>query len=423
MIRFYNGRIMTMQNGVELTEGELWTENDKISYIGPYTAPMPIFEREINLNGNIIMPGFKNAHTHSAMTFLRSAADDLPLQDWLEKQVFPREAKLNVESVYAFTKLAILEYLSSGITACFDMYFYNDGFVRAMTECGFRAVMCDSMNNFDSDYTNVEKNFLHYNNVHPLISYHLGFHAEYTTCMERMEYVASLAQKYKAPVYTHLAETKNEVEGCISRYGKTPAALLDSLGMFNYGGGGYHCVYMTDEDLDIFARHGVCAITNPSSNAKLASGIAPLCRMQEKGVSLAIGTDGPASNNALDMFREMYLCAVLQKLKNDDAAAFPAASALEMATVGGARAMGLNDCDVLSVGKQADLIVIDLHRPNMQPIHNIPKNIVYSGSKENVRLTMVAGKILYENGIFHVGESAEDIYSRAQKLTDQIMNS
>ena len=423
MIRFYNGRIMTMQNGVELTDGEIWVDGDKISYIGPYNPPMPLFEREINLRGNVIMPGFKNAHTHSAMTFLRSAADDLPLQDWLEKQVFPREAKLNVEAVYAFTKLAILEYLSSGITACFDMYFHNDGFVRAMTECGFRAVMCDSMNNFDSDYTNVERNFLHYNDVHPLISYRLGFHAEYTTCMERMEYVASLAEKYKAPVYTHLAETKNEVEGCISRYGKTPAALLDSLGMFNYGGGGYHCVHMTEEDLDIFARRGVYAITNPASNAKLASGVAPLCRMQEKGVLLAIGTDGPASNNALDMFREMYLCAVLQKLQNDDAAAFPAASALEMATVGGARAMGLCDCDVLAVGKQADMVVIDLNRPNMQPIHNIPKNIVYSGSKENVKMTVVAGKILYEDGVFHVGESAKDIYARAQKLTDQIMNS
>lgn len=422
MIRFYNCRILSMENGVNITEGEVWTDKDIIAHVGPTPEEKPAFEREINLNGDLIMPGFKNAHTHSAMTFLRSAADDLPLQEWLEQKVFPREAKLNPDAVYAFTRLAILEYLSSGITACFDMYFHNDGYVRAMIECGFRTVMCDSMNNFNRDYTEVEGNYLRYNNLHPLIGYRLGFHAEYTTELTRMEYVASLAQKYRAPVYTHLAETRGETDGCVARYGKTPAALLDSLGMFDFGGGGFHCVYMTDDDLDIFAKRGVFAITNPASNAKLASGIAPLCRMQEKGVSLAIGTDGPASNNALDMFREMYLAAVLQKIKTNDAAAFSAESALEMATVGSARAMGLSDCDVLKKGKQADLIVINLNRPNMQPLHNIPKNIVYSGSKENVRLTMVAGKILYENGDFFVGTPVEEIYDEAQALTNQIMN-
>ena len=200
----------------------------------------------------------------------------------------------------------------------------------------------------------------------------------------------------------------------------TPTVLFDRLGLYDYGGGGFHCVYMSEEDLAIMQRRGLWAVTNPASNAKLASGIAPITRMMELGIPLAIGTDGPASNNALDMFREMYLTCVLQKLAQNDAAACDAGEVLKMATVGGAHAMGLTDCDVLAVGKQADMIVIDLMRPNMQPIHNIQKNLVYSGSKENVKLTMVAGKILYENGEFFIGEAPEKIYETAAGMIKEL---
>jgi 5-methylthioadenosine/S-adenosylhomocysteine deaminase len=367
------------------------------------------------------MPGFKNAHTHSAMTFLRSLADDMPLQEWLYEQVFPREEKLTAEAVYAFSKVAILEYLTSGITANFDMYFFYDAFVKANIECGFRTVMCGSMNNFDPDPTQLERDFVRFNQVHPLIGYRLGFHAEYTTSLDRMEYVASLADQYKVPVYTHSSETRRETEECKKRYGKTPTELLESLNLFRYGGGGFHSVYLTESDMDIYQKRGVFAIINPGSNLKLASGIAPVCKMMNKNIGLAIGTDGPASNNALDMFREMYLVSVLQKLSNQDASACNGEKVLEMATVGGARAMGLHECDTLQEGKQADMIVIDMHRPNMQPINHITKNLVYSGSKDNVKLTMIAGKILYEDGKFYVGEKVEDIYARANAWTRKIM--
>ena len=200
------------------------------------------------------------------------------------------------------------------------------------------------------------------------------------------------------------------VAECRARWGKTPTELFESLGHFDFGGGGFHCVHMTEHDLEIFRDRGLWVITNPGSNAKLASGIAPLRQMRELGIRMAIGTDGPSSNNALDFFREMYLAAVLQKLHCGDAAALPADDVLHMATVGGAQAMGLSDCDVLAPGKQADLIVIDLQRPNMQPVHNAARNLVYSGSKENVRLTMIAGRVLYENGAFFVGEPVQDIY-------------
>ena len=167
---------------------------------------------------------------------------------------------------------------------------------------------------------------------------------------------------------------------------------------------------MTEEDLDVFERRGLWAVTNPGSNTKLASGIAPISRMLERGIHLAIGTDGPASNNCLDFFREMFLVTGLQKLKNNDAASTDAWEVLKMACSGGALAMGLTNCDALTPGKQADLVMIDLHQPNMQPLNNITKNVVYSGSKQNVKMTMVAGRILYEDGVFHVGEDPEEIY-------------
>lgn len=413
MIRFYNGKTLRFGGGMEICEDEVWTEGGSIVHVGPPPEELPAFQRQIDLKGDLLIPGFKNAHTHTAMTFLRSLADDMPLDQWLSQQVWPNEAKLDGEAVYCFTKLGIMEYLSGGITAAFDMYVKNDFYAQACIDSGFRTVICSGLNNFDADPENIEREYLKFNRLHDRISYTLGIHAEYTTSMERMEYMASLAEKYQAPCYMHCAETKNEVAGCVERYGLTPPLLLDRAGLFRYGGGGFHCTWMSDEDVALFARKGLWAITNPASNLKLASGIAPICRMQRAGVGLAIGTDGAGSNNALDMFREMYLVTALQKYAEEDASACPADRVLEMACVGGARAMGLACCDDIAPGKKADLVVIDLHRPNMQPLNNIGKNLVYAGSKENVRLTMVDGRVLYENGAFFIGEEPERIYAEA----------
>ena len=420
MIRFYNGRVLSFVNGTEITSDEVWTDGGSICYVGPKKAVMPRFERQIDLNGDLLLPGFKNAHTHSAMTFLRSMADDMPLDRWLNEQVFPREAKLSPDMLYVMTKLAIMEYLSSGITSSFDMYFHNDAYVKANVDAGFRTVICGALNNFDRDITALEREYLHFNNCHELISYRLGFHAEYTTSLERMEYVASLTHKYKAPMFVHSSETKGEVLGCIERHGVTPTVLFDKLGMYDYGGGGFHCVYMSDEDIDIFKRRGLCAVLNPASNLKLASGIAPVTRFLSEGIDLAIGTDGAASNNALDFFREMYLVTALAKYREADASVCDANRVLEMACVGGAKAMGLTACDCIATGKKADMTVINLHRPNMHPLNNISKNIVYAGSKENVRLTMVNGKILYENGEFFIGEDAGKLYAEADKISEAV---
>ena len=426
MIRFKNARIMTLagDNPFKITEGEVWTDGDRISFVGTPTDEQlknTQFEREICVMKNLLMPSFKNAHTHSAMTFLRSYADDLPLQKSLFDKVFPLEAKLTGEDVYWFASLANLEYLTSGITASFDMYFMLDDYVKACMDTGFRSVLCGSVSGGAERSFELEENYNKYNNTYPLISYRLGFHAEYTCERGLLENIGKLAEKYKAPVYTHNSETAKEVNDCIEKYGMTPTALFDSLGIYNYGGAGFHCVHMTEQDLDIFKNRGAYIVHNPGSNSKLASGIADIKAIKEKGIGIALGTDGPASNNALDMFREMYLMSVLNKLRENDAAACDANDVLYAATVGGAKAMGLDDCDTLEVGKQADLIILDLKQPNMQPINNIAKNIVYSGSKSNVKLTMCAGKVLYENGGF-TSANAQEIYKNVQKRAERIQS-
>lgn len=418
-IRFINARIMSMKNDCEIIDGELWVEKNRIEYVGESVETNRKFDRVIDLKGNLIMPGFKNAHTHSSMTFLRSYADDLPLRDWLYEAVFPMEEKIDGEDMYHLAKLAIAEYLTSGMTANFDMYFHPEMLAKASVECGFRTVLLGSVNNFKESVEKLKKYHGILNDYHELISYHLGFHAEYTTDKSILIELSKLANELKVPVFSHSSETYSEVSGCVERHGVTPTVLFDQLGLYNYGGGAFHCVGVSDEDIEILIKRGVYAVTCPGSNVKLASGIPPVQKMMDRGVKLAMGTDGPASNNCLDMFREMFLTTALQKILTKDASAMDAYKVLEMATVGGAHAMGLVDADTLEVGKLADLIVIDLKQPNMQPLNNIAKNIVYSGSKQNVYLTMVNGKILYENGEFFIGTDIEKIYEKANEITSR----
>ncbi|MBQ9531552.1 MAG: amidohydrolase [Eubacterium sp.] len=414
MIKFTNGYVLNRNFEIEKTD--VFVKGSKIVAIGSCEKEA---DEIYDLNGNLLMPSFKNAHTHSAMTFARSFADDLPLQDWLYNMIFPMEAKLTGEDIYNLSRLAFLEYLTSGVSACFDMYYFPENMAKASVDAGFRTVMCCAINNFKENLSLLEEYYNKYNNYNELISYKLGFHAEYTTAKEIMSGIASLAEKYKAPVFVHSSETKSEVDGCIERYGITPTKLFDELGLFNYGGAGFHSVWVNDEDLEIYKKRNVYAVLNAGSNCKLASGIAPVSKMIDKGINLAIGTDGPSSNNALDMFREMFLIEAMQKINDMNAASTDPIEILKAATIGSAKCMGLDDCDVIDIGKIADLIVIDLHRPNMQPINNILKNIVYSGSKENVKMTMVNGKILYENGQFK-NTDIEKIYYNAQKVIDRL---
>lgn len=431
-IRLYNARILTMEQERPVFRGEIWIKDESIVYVADEEEldrdwrtgnfPRIPWDMQLDCRGNLLMPGFKNAHTHSGMTFLRSMADDLPLKEWLNDRVFPLEARLSPEDIYHLTRLAVLEYLTSGITSIFDMYLNTEAIAEACLDMGMRCVLVSGLNNFSSSIAQVEEDYIRWNKPHSLISYQLGFHAEYTCSKELLKQVADLAHRYRAPVYAHMQETAGEVEECKARYGMTPIVFLDSLGMFEFGGGGYHCVHMTEADMDVFRRRRMYAITNPGSNTKLASGIAPIAEFDRRKIPVAIGTDGPASNNCLDMFREMFLVTGLSKLKEQDASSMDAAKVLKMATVNGAGAMRLNRCDVLAKGKLADIIMIDLHQPNMQPIHNIPKNLVYSGSKLNVCMTMINGRILYRNKEFNTGESPEAIYAKCDQVVKRLLS-
>ncbi len=410
-----NAKILTLVND-EIIDGNILIKDNRIISIGKVDDVKA--DKVIECEGNLLMPGFKNAHAHTAMTFARSASDDLSLHDWLYNCIFPMEEKFIENDIYHLTKLGILEYLRGGITSAFDMYFNPPEIIKASKEMGFRNVILATSNS--EPISLIKERYLLVNTKDSLISYQIGIHAEYTTSLKRMKDISKLANELKAPVFLHIGETIDEVNGCVSRYGNTPLKFLDSLGMFNYGGGGFHCNYFTGEEIEIAKKRNFNIITCPASNLKLASGIAPIAKYQKAGLNIAIGTDGPASNNSLDMFKEMYLVSALQKVVNHDASVMDGFDVLKMATIGGSKAMGLNDCDVLSVNKLADIIMIDLKNPAMQPINNIQKNIVYAGSKDIVKMTMIDGKILYYDHQYFVNENIDDIYQKAQEITNRL---
>ncbi len=428
--RFYNARVLTMEPGKDIFLGEVWVSGDRILFAGTEEEALKyceshqdsilVWDREIDCKKNLLMPGLKNAHTHSAMTLMRSKADDLPLQEWLGNQIFPVEAKMTAEDIYHLSKIAIMEYLTSGTTAAFEMYLTPFSVADSFRDCGMRCVQTSCVNNFSQSLELLEKYYLELNDRDEYNSFILGLHAEYTCSKELLQKTSELTHKYKAPFWAHMHETKKEVEECRERYGMTPIELFDSLGLFDYGGGGYHVVWTSEADRKILKDRGVYVVTNPCSNLKLASGIAPIAEYLKDGIPVAIGTDGPASNNALDMFREMYLVSTLAKVKNMDASSVDATEVLKMATVNGAHAMGLKDADYLAEGKLADIIMLDLHQPNMQPINNIRKGIVYSAGKTNVMMTMIGGIIRYENGQFNIGVSPEEVYEKAKEISKRI---
>lgn len=421
--RFYNAKILTSEN-LDIVSGELWVDGSIISYIGEPTETLPKFDFQFDCKNNLLIPGFKNGHSHSPMSFLRSLADDLPLSEWLTKKVFPMEAKLTEEDVYWCSLLSILEFLSGGITSSFDMYFHQRSVIQAYIDSGFRGVFCSGANSIisqtDKVFLSLLNEYDNWNKLSPRITYQLGFHAEYTTPKPMLKEICHAIEHLKAPSYTHLLEGSTEREDCFLRNKEYPVQYLTELGFWKYGGGAFHAIHVLDNEIDILKSKNVGIITNPSCNAKLASGVIPLAKYLDKGLMLGIGTDGAASNNSQDMFKEMFMSVALLKLQQADAAAGNAKDILKMATVGSAKVMRLDDCSCLAVGKKADLALINLFLPNMQPENNLISNLVYAGNKQNVLLTMVDGKTLYKNGEFYIGIDSEAIYRKVNSIIKRI---
>ena len=394
----------------------------KISYLAR-EAPKEKTKRLVPGEGMVLMPGLINCHTHLPMSVLRGYADDVELSSWLNDYIFPHEDRLDGRSAKAAALLSIAECVRFGTTSISDMYNFCDEIAEAVAESGIKANIARGATLFGEDFdfethpacrelVALKEKWDGYDNGR--IRVEASVHGEYTSDYRLWDALSEFAINEKAGMHVHLSETKAEHEQCLERNGLTPAQVLDCHHVFDTRAIAAHCVWVTPEDMRLLAKRGVTAVHCPRLNLKLASGICPLKRFYDNGINLAIGTDGPASNNCLDMFREMFLTTGLAKLREKDAAVVDAGQVLYMATAGGAKACGLNECDALAEGKLADLIMIDLHQPNMQPIHNIRKNLVYSGSKQNVKMTMVAGKILYEDGEFFIGTDAAHIYEKAK---------
>ena len=415
--KYYNAKLL-LEKGIQ--DGCLVVKDNQIVFIGQdYIGA----DEEYDVKGNLLMPTFKNAHAHSPMTFLRSNADDMPLQEWLEKQIFPYEAKLTEDDVYFLTKLAILEYLSSGIGAVSDMYFINKPIAKACNEYGFRnsilnGIVKSDINKGIFKILDDEKEYIE--SLGEFVKYNVGIHAEYSNSLESLKEVSRYIHKYKLPIFAHMSETKKEVEDCIKIYNKTPVELFNELGLFDFGGTVYHMVYPKENDLKILKERNINVVTCPASNLKLASGIANIKKMLDLGINVAIGTDGPASNNSLDMFKEMYLAYALQKVLLNQAQAIEAKDILKMALCNGSKAMGLEKLDGLKVGNYADFIEVDLNMPNMQPENNIINNLVYSCGKQNIKMTVINGKELYKDGKYFIKDSKEEIYKKANQIALRI---
>ena len=419
-ILFKNAYVLTMKDGEKPFISDVLVEDKYISKIAEN-----IIDDEaeiIDASNTILMPGFKNAHTHSAMVFSRSSSDNLSLSDWLVNCIFPMEEQFIQDDVYTMSKVAFLEYLTSGITACYDMYYFPREIARAAKDIGFKAVILAAPPADRITVEDIEREFVEIKNIDKdLIDMRLGVHAEYTTPEERLVLIKKLCDKFNMSFSTHASETENEVNGCKERHnGLTPTEYFESLGLFENGGILFHNVVLTENDIEIMKNRGIYAVTCPGSNCKLASGISPIKTLVDSGINVCIGTDGAGSNNCLDMFKEMHLVYSLSKIKEKDATALNAFDILKMATVNGAKALGLEDCKYIEEGSKADIILIDLLKPNMQPFNNIVSNIVYSGSKDNIKLTMINGKVLYHDGKFNINEDLMELYKTTQEISDRL---
>lgn len=399
-------------------------EDGKISYIGKDLPDSFAADEVIDGKGMLATAGMVNTHGHVSMTLLRSYADDMALMDWLENKIWPIEAKMNAKDIYWGAMLGIAEMLKSGTTCFADMYCFMDDVARAVAETGIRANLSRGLIGLAPDKddklaenTQLVKDWQGYNNGRIRITY--GPHAPYTCPVEYLQKVIEAAQTNNAEIQMHLCETKGEVENCIKEHGVTPIKLMDQLGMFEQGTIAAHCVYLTEDDMDIMAAKNVRVAHNPQSNLKLASGIAPVASMLEKGICVGLGTDGASSNNNLDMLEECRAAAMLHKTTTLNPLAVPAAQAWDMATVNGAKVLGFDELGKLSVGQQADIVLWNMHKPYWYPRHNKLSLLVYAANSSDADTVIVNGKVVLQNGSMTLFDE-EKIYAeanlRAQKL-------
>ncbi len=405
----------------------IYVEDDRIAYIGELKEDIKA-DVIIDGKGKVAMPGLINSHTHIGMSLLRNYADDLPLHDWLTQKIWPTEANLRAEDVYWGSLLSMVEMIQSGTTGFCDMYFFMDEVGKGLEQSGMRGILTrgliEEKGKEEEKLKETKELYRNWNGKgNQRIKVMVAPHAPYTCSPSYLERIMELAYELNTGIHIHLSETKKEVEDSIKAYGKSPIKHVYDLGLFNLPTIAAHCVHVNDEDIDILKENKVSSVNNPGSNLKLASGFSPIDKMLKEGVNVALGTDGSSSNNNLNMFEEIYLASTVNKAVNMDAVSIPALIAIEMATINGAKAL-LWDDDIgsIEIGKKADIILIDMDKPHLYPIHNIVSSLAYSVQGSDVDTVIIDGKIIMENRemktldveriMFETERAAKDLISR-----------
>lgn len=352
--------------------------------------------RRMDARGMFLLPGLVNLHNHAAMTLLRGYADDMALMPWLEEKIWPFEARIDGEDIYRGARLGIAEMLLGGTTTFVDMYWHADRVAEAARRSGIRAIVCPAF--VDGCYDSFERTLVplvEHGADSGLLSVRIGPHAPYTCSPRTIERSLELCERYGLGVHVHLSETLDEIDVVRQRYGKSPVEYLRDLGVFSFPTLAAHCVHVDEKDMEIMRREGVTVAHNPQSNMKLASGVAPVVDMLRRGIAVGIGTDGPSSNNDLDMWEEMRTASLLQKSATGDPRALPAYETLYMATAGGARALGMEDrIGSIAPGMRADLILVDPAGPHLRPCYDPAAALVYGGKASDVHTVIVDGEVL-----------------------------
>jgi 5-methylthioadenosine/S-adenosylhomocysteine deaminase len=372
---------------------------------------------QIDGAGMAILPTFVNMHTHASMTLMRSYADDLDLHDWLENYIWPAEAALDEEDIYHGARLACLEMIKSGTTCFNDMYWHYHGTARAVEEMGLRAVLSSVFIDFNDAAKAEEQRELsarlsgEAEQYSDRIGFALGPHAMYSVSKESLKWAARFSAENDIPIHIHISETRKEVDDCLALYGLRPVQWLEKIGLLGPNVIAAHVIHVNDEEIGILARNKVKVVHCPASNMKLASGAFPFKKMQNKGVEILLGTDGCASNNNLSMMEEMKIAALLAKLQHEDPTLLPARTAFEMATIGGARALGL-ECGEIAEGRLADCMLVDLSNHRLAPGYHLQDDMVYSADSACIDTVICDGKVLMRNGYV---EGEDEIVAEARK--------
>lgn len=382
--------------------GQIYLENNRILAVGD---EIPDFEADkmIDAKGMIAMPGLINAHTHLGMSLFRNYADDMPLEEWLEDKCWPLEAKLTDEDIYIASLLSMAELISTGTTTFVDMYYEMHRVAQAALEIGIRGVLTRGITDGDKmedKFIEVEKLIQDWHDAHGMLMVMTAPHAVYTCSPETIRRLSHLAHQYRLGLHTHANETETETRNALDQYGLTPIGHLAQCGAFDVPAIAAHCVTANAQDIRILKEKGVSVVHNPSSNMKLASGLAPIQEMLDAGVNVCLGTDGPASNNMLDMFMEMREASLIAKVRTLNPTLLPAYTVLEMATVNGAKAIGRDDLGKLAPGMTADLILIDRKGIHHSPYNNLYSELVYSTHGTDVSTVIIDGEIVMQDKVF-----------------------